>query len=84
MKTEEINKFDCFKFLFMFLRTNREGRFKRRAAGLCIDPLTYTQLYSCTVLDEESEFTFTFPQKSTDNIFQNVGNKVYSQECNAS
>ena len=27
-------------------------------------------LYSYTILDEESEFTFTFPQKSTDNIFK--------------
>ena len=27
-------------------------------------------MYSYTVLNEESEFTFTFPQKSTDNIFK--------------
>ena len=26
--------------------------------------------YSYTILDEESEFTFSFPQKSTDNIFK--------------
>ena len=27
-------------------------------------------LYSYKILDEESEFTFTFPQKSTVNIFK--------------
>ena len=31
---------------------------------------TCENLYSYAVLDEESEFTFTFPQKSTDNIFK--------------
>ena len=31
---------------------------------------TFENLYSYTVLDEESEFTFAFPQKSTDNIFK--------------
>ena len=31
---------------------------------------TCENLYSYTILDEESEFTFTFPQKSTDNIFK--------------
>ena len=31
---------------------------------------TCENLYFYTILDEESEFTFTFPQKSTDNIFK--------------
>ena len=37
-----------------------------------IREVSYTceNLYSYTIWDEESEFTFTFPQKSTDNIFK--------------
>ena len=31
---------------------------------------SYENLYSCKVLEEEFEFTFTFPQKSTVNIFK--------------
>ena len=31
---------------------------------------TCKNVYSYTILDEESEFTFTFPQKSADNIFK--------------
>ena len=31
---------------------------------------TFENLYSYTVLDEEFEYNFTFPQKSTDNIFK--------------
>ena len=37
-------------------------------------------LYSYTVMDEESEFTFNFPQKSTENIFKMafvIGKTVY-------
>ena len=38
---------------------------------------TSKNLYSYTVLDEESEFPFTtFPQKSTDNIFKTLNRSV--------
>ena len=37
---------------------------------------TFENLYSHTVLDEESKY-FHLPQKSTDNIF-NIGKKVYN------
>ena len=33
-------------------------------------------VHSYTILDEESEFTFTFPQKSRDNIFKTVSLSV--------
>ena len=37
-----------------------------------LERVSYTceNLYSYTILDKESEFTFTFAQKSTDNIFK--------------
>ena len=38
-------------------------------------------LYSCTILDEESEFTFTFPQKSTENIFKMASLSVKRSIC---
>ena len=42
---------------------------------------TCENLYSYTVLDEESEFTFTFPQKSIDNIFKMASLSVKRFYC---